>query len=148
MLRKKPLALILFLSMVCLLLPLWMVFHASSTSGLTKSFSLVLVFLFFCATPMYPMYLQIKRRPQYTLPILLLIAALACAMAYGFVQFVLHLDSHFADWIANVFRVLIVATCLLFMWKGLRTPKGSAPPAKGGVDPEESATGRAPDARV
>jgi hypothetical protein len=122
--REKRLALIVLLVVVCFSLPVWMIFHPGGTSAL-GSLPLASIFLVFCVVPMYPMYLQVKRWPQYALPILLLIGALACAMAYGIAEFVLHLDGSFTHWIANIFRVLIMTTCALFIWYGFRN-RGSS----------------------
>jgi len=118
--KQMRLVLILFLAIVCFSPPVWMLFHPSSAAGLGKSLLLASIFLVLCVAPVYPLYLQLRRRPQSAPPMLLLIGALACAMAYGIVEFVLHLDTPFADWVADLGTVLIIASCLLFIWQAVR----------------------------
>jgi hypothetical protein len=117
--REKRLAFIVLLVVVCFSVPVWMIFHPGTVPVFT-SLPLALILLVFCVLPVYPMYLQMKRWPQYALAIMLLIGSLACAMAYTIAEFVLHLDGTVTHWIANIFRVLIMSTCVLFIWYGFR----------------------------
>src|ERR1700690_831087 len=125
---KMRLLLMLFLGAVCFAPPVWMLFNTDSAGAFGSNLALVSIFLVLCVGPVYPLCLQLRRRPQSAIPILLLIGTLVCAFAYGVAQFVLHLDTPFAGRVADLGTLLMMTSCLLFIWQAFFRKRPSDSP--------------------
>jgi hypothetical protein len=123
---KQRLLTVLFLLLSFLSLLTWMTLHPIRSAGVWANRVIVVAILIFCAAPIYPLYTTLRNRARLSaIAFLLLIAALVLGLVYLGGSLVLHARAEWLVRIANLSKVLIIASCVLILWNGFVRKAGN-----------------------
>lgn len=117
---KVRMILVLVLTCAVSLLLVWMAFHPQPHASIWDNPLVIAAILGFGIAPIYPLYRSLKKRPPGTsVPALFLIAALISALVWFIGNRIMHSDATWVFVTMVLFRGLIVASCVGFVWNGL-----------------------------
>src|SRR5450631_2829077 len=122
--NKGRLILVLVLMCSFSLLLVWMAFHPQAHDSIWDNPLVIAAILDFGIAPIYPLYRSLEKRPPgSSVPVLLLIAALISGLVCLIGNRVLHSDATWVFVTLVLFRGLMVASCLGFIWNGFAAKK-------------------------
>jgi membrane protein YdbS with pleckstrin-like domain len=98
----------------------WMAFHPESSDSISGNPVIVAFILILGIAPIYPLYLQLRKRSALdAVFILLVIAVLISALVYMIAAWIFHLDSPWVSVVSELNTALLLAACALGIWNGL-----------------------------
>jgi len=98
----------------------WMAFHPESSGSISGNPVIVGFILILGIAPIYPLYLQLRKRSAlHAVFILLVIAVLISALVYMIAAWILHIDSPWVSVVSELNTALVLAACALGIWNGL-----------------------------
>jgi hypothetical protein len=119
--NKSRLILILVLAVAFSALLVWMAFHPRVSARIWHNPLVITVVLILCAAPIYHLFRTLRKRtPSSAIAALLLAGALISGVVYFIGDLVLQLETTWVFVASELSKGLIVASCLLFIWNGLR----------------------------
>ncbi len=114
---KRGFILVLVLTAACGFGLTWMAIHPTSIRHLNQSRVLLFMLLIFAVIPIYPLYRRFKGMHSFRYP--LLIVAILTTTASVVAEYVLPSDAGLSDALFKIGTLLIVTTCVVFIWNGL-----------------------------
>lgn len=126
MLHKRRFVLILVAAVMISSLLSWMAFHPESSRGVSGNPVIVGFILILGIAPIYPLYLQLRKRSAlHAVFLVLVIAVLISAVVYMIAAWILHMDSSWVSVVSELNTALLLAACGLGIWNGLVKKKST-----------------------
>src|SRR5580698_9816008 len=112
--HKSRFILILVAAVIISLLLSWMVFHPGTWAGVTGNPVIIGFILILGIAPIYPLYLQLrKRHALHAVFTALVVALLMSSLVYMILAWILHIDSPWVSLISKLNTALMLAGCAL-----------------------------------
>jgi hypothetical protein len=118
--HKSRFALIMITAVIFSSLLSWMSFHPHSSAAVSGNPVIISFILIFSIAPIYPLYLQLRKRSAlHTVFTVLVIAVLISAVVYVIASLIFHIDSPWVSLVSRLNTALILAACALAIWNAL-----------------------------
>ncbi|MFZ3275923.1 MAG: hypothetical protein WA182_03385 [Candidatus Sulfotelmatobacter sp.] len=121
--HKNRFILVLVAAAIISLLLSWMAFHPA---GIPSNPVIVGFVLILGVAPIYPLYLQLRKRSAlHAVFIMLVIAVGISGVVYMVSAWVFHIDSPWVSVVSKLNRALILAACVLGIWNAIAKRKST-----------------------